>query len=70
MCVEELELSHPQPVCALGPAPATFRRGLVGQKGTKESCKEAKEETVTRFSVSGTVTVVMWSGEALPELLV
>lgn len=70
MCVEELELSHPQPVCAPGPAPATFRKDMVGQKGTKESCKEAEEETRTRFSVGDTVTVVMWPGETQPELLV
>lgn len=68
--MEELQLSHPQPVCALGPAPGTFRKDLVRQKGTKESCEEAEEETITRFSAGDTVTVAMQPGEAQPELLV
>lgn len=69
MCMEE-QLSHPQPVCALGPAPATFRKDMVRHKGTKKSCKEPQEETMTRLGVGGTVTVVMWPGKARPELLV
>ncbi|RMB91657.1 hypothetical protein DUI87_31887 [Hirundo rustica rustica] len=46
----------------------TYRKDMVGQKGTKESCKEAEEKTMTGFSVG--VTVVMWPGETQPELLV